>query len=174
MLVLGSETASPGSRIVFEAKGKKSHTPNKIREELQTARENRQAQVGVFVWSKNSAPADEERLSRWGSDILVIWDSEDPTSDVFLKAAISLVRLMVVQEKTSSEDTATDIKVMDEAISAITPRPGRTRRDRNVGEYREEQWREDRHQGLVDEKKIDDQLETLSHHVRGLRDLSSI
>jgi hypothetical protein len=119
VLALGAETASPGSRIVFEAKDDKSYNLKRVREDLQTARENRRAQVGIFVWSKNSAPVGTEPLCRQGCDITVIWDAEDPQSDVYLKAAISLARLIVVRESVSSDQTTADIKAIEVAIAAI-------------------------------------------------------
>ena len=86
----------------------------------QTARETREAQVGVFVWSKTSVPEDTNPLCRWGRDIVVVWDRDDATSDVVLRTAISLARLMIVQEKRSSEHAAADLKEMENAIEAIT------------------------------------------------------
>jgi hypothetical protein len=120
VLALGAETASPGSRIVFEAKDDKSYTSKGVRDDLQTARDNRQAQVGIFVWSKNSAPSITEPLSRQGCDITVIWDHENPQTDVYLKAAISLARLLVVRERGSSDQTTADLKAIDAAILTVT------------------------------------------------------
>jgi hypothetical protein len=169
VLTLGAETAAPDSRIVFEAKDDKAYTSKRVREDLQTARENRQAQVGVFVWSRSSAPEITEPLVRHGRDIIVLWDRDDATSDVYLRAAISLARFLVVQEKTSSEHTAADLRAMEAAIEAIT-------RDlalidqivswattvKNNGEKIG-----DKASSL--KKKIEEQLETLSQHVTGLR-----
>src|SRR5262249_34696837 len=90
VIALGPETAAPNGRIVFEAKENKSYAIKDALEELKAARENRQAQVGIFVFSRSTAPSGIEPLNRWGQDILVIWDNEDASTDVYLKAAISM------------------------------------------------------------------------------------
>jgi hypothetical protein len=79
---LSPEAAAPGSRIVFEAKADKSYSAKDALHELRTARENRQATVGVFVFSSTTAPAGMEPLSRFGQDILAVWSVDDPMTDV--------------------------------------------------------------------------------------------
>ncbi len=119
VVTLGAETAAPGVRIVFEAKDDRSYNQKKAHEDLRQARENRCAQVGVFVWARASAPEGMEPLTRWGSDIAVLWDPEDLTTDIFLKAAVSLARLMVVREQKASAQVEADIEAMESAISTI-------------------------------------------------------
>ena len=75
---LGPEHVAAGARIVLEAKDNASYTMDKARVELDEARKNRQAGVGVFVWSRQAAPAGTNRFIRHDDDIFVIWDSEDP------------------------------------------------------------------------------------------------
>jgi hypothetical protein len=173
VLNLGAETASPGSRIVFEAKEDKSYTLKRVREDLQTSRGNRKAQVGVFVWSKNSAPEGTEPLCREGSDIIVIWDPEDATSDVYMKAAISLARLMVVQEKKSSENTTADFTAIESAAAGITRDLGSLEEIMTWANTVKNNGEKISNKAISMRKKIDDQLQSLSQHVRGLRDLSS-
>jgi len=83
--------------------------------ELQKARENRGAQVGVFVFSRQSAPEGMESLSRWGNDILAIWDANDAQSDVVFSAAISVARMIAVQCRKDSEETSADVMEMQAA-----------------------------------------------------------
>jgi hypothetical protein len=118
--VLSPESAFPGARIVFEAKDVKGFTIKNARDEIKTARENRDASVGVFVCSRTNAPANLEPLSRWGQDVFVIWDVEDASTDVYLKAAMSIARALVIQhEKAKSEQTVC-IFEMDNAVSELT------------------------------------------------------
>src|SRR5262245_29611081 len=58
VLELGPESAAPGARIVVEAKEKDQYPVAQAREEIDEARRNRGAQVGLFVYSARLAPAD--------------------------------------------------------------------------------------------------------------------
>lgn len=84
VLQLGPDSAAPGARVVYEAKANKRYTiPNALKE-LAEARKNRAAQVGVRVFDRSSAPKDMEPLRRFGNDVLVAWDPEEPSSDILL------------------------------------------------------------------------------------------
>ena len=52
VLELGPESAAAGARIVFEAKEKQGVSIADALAEIDTARKNRAAQVGLFVFSK--------------------------------------------------------------------------------------------------------------------------
>lgn len=119
VVTLGQESAAPDSRIVFEAKEDRSYNLKDALAELQKARENRQAQVGVFVFSRESAPEGIEPLSRWDKDVVVVWDAADPQSDILLKAAISVARMIAVQDRKVSEEATADITEMQAAIDAL-------------------------------------------------------
>jgi hypothetical protein len=119
VLQLGPESAAPGSRMVFEAKGNKSYDVSKALNELQTARENRGATVGLMVFTPEAAPDGLEIINRWGDDIIVVWDSENSDHDVFLRAAVSLARAMVVADRRAKDSTAADFTEMENAVNAI-------------------------------------------------------
>jgi hypothetical protein len=119
VLTLGQESAAPNARIVFEAKEDRSYSLKVALAELQKARENRLAQVGIFVFSRDAAPAGIEALSRWGRDVIVVWDAEDPHTDILFKAAISVARMIAVQERKVSDDATADITEMQSAIDAL-------------------------------------------------------
>ena len=119
VIQLGPETAAPGARIVFEAKGDKSYDVSKALAELRTSRENREAQAGVMVFTRDAAPDGLEMINRWGDDLIVVWDPEDAEFDVFLRAAISLARAMVVADRRVKESAAADFAAMETAINAI-------------------------------------------------------
>lgn len=84
------ESAFDGAGVVFEAKRDASYTAQRALEELDTARANRDAGAGVFVMAKSHAVDGFPRFARYGSNVLVIWDETDPTSDAYLHAAILL------------------------------------------------------------------------------------
>jgi hypothetical protein len=83
---LGSECAAAGEKFVVEAKEDATYDISKARTEIETARQNRGAVAGLFIFSRKTAPVGQEALMRHGNDVFVIWDAEDTRSDVNLKA----------------------------------------------------------------------------------------
>lgn len=96
---LGPDARAAGARIVFEAKESASTRLAAAREEIETARKNRSAEVGVFVLSVRSAPPGWERFRAIGSDLFVVWDAEDERTDVFLEAALAVARALCARAR---------------------------------------------------------------------------
>ncbi len=96
---LGEESGAPGGRIAWEAKENKAYTVKKAREEMAETRKNRQAQLGVFVWSKSVAPEGTPPFLRLGSDLFVVWDADDPATDVYVRAAYGCAKALCVRER---------------------------------------------------------------------------
>jgi len=119
VITLGPENTAAGARIVSEAKDSKSYDVTKALSEIGRARENRNAQVGIFVFSKSTAPEGVERLSRFGTDILVVWDREDPATDIFLKAALSIARALVVRNQAEREKAQTDLAELENSVARV-------------------------------------------------------
>ena len=86
VVTLGPDSDAAGARIVCEMKEHASYDLAKSLREIQEARENREAAVGLFVHSTRTAPDGLRPLTRYGNDVVVAWDAEDSTSDVFLTA----------------------------------------------------------------------------------------
>jgi hypothetical protein len=124
VIELGPESAAPASRIVIEAKEKDQYPIAQAREEIDEARRNRGAQVGLFVYSAGLAPAEmlAAPLVRYGNDVFVIWNPEDPATDLFLKTAFTLVRALCVRTARHSDAEAADFQAIDEAICEIEKR----------------------------------------------------
>lgn len=119
---LGPESAAPGAKIVIEAKEKAGYSLADARAEIEEARKNRDAQVGLFVYSAKCAPPGLEPLARFGHDVFVVWDREDATSEVFLHAAISLARALCVRTHQSDEALQVDFAEIDRAILEVEKR----------------------------------------------------
>ena len=119
VVTLGQDSAAPDARIVFEAKEDRSYTLKDALAELQKARENRAAQVGVFVFSRAAAPEGIEPLGRFGNDLVLVWDAEDPQTDIVFRSAISVARMIAVQERKVTDEAAADITEMKQAIDAL-------------------------------------------------------
>lgn len=94
VLELGPEAAAAGARMVLEAKQDAGYDLARARAELDTARKNREAEVGVFVFSARAAPEGLEPMMRFGPDIVTVWDAEEPATDVYLRASLSLARAL--------------------------------------------------------------------------------
>lgn len=116
---LGPECAAAGEKFVVEAKEDSSYDLSRARTEIETARKNRDASVGIFIFSKKTAPGGQEPLLRHGSDIFVVWDAEDINSDVILKAGISLARALCIRHNAVRKAEASDFKSLDSAILAV-------------------------------------------------------
>jgi hypothetical protein len=116
---LGPESATPGAKIVFEAKEREGYAFDKARAEIDLARKNRQAQIGVFVYSKKTAPSHLRPITRLGCDIFVIWNAEDPATDIHLSSAIDIARCLCVRQSHLSENATADFNAIDKAINDI-------------------------------------------------------
>jgi hypothetical protein len=116
---LGPDCIAQGAKFVVEAKEHASYDINKAREEIEKARKNRGASVGVFVFSKKTAPAKQEAFLRYGNDIFVVWDADDIGNDVILKSALCLAKALCVRESKTREAEAADFQAIDNAILVI-------------------------------------------------------
>lgn len=119
VLTLGPEKSAAGARIVVEAKQDASYTVGKALEEIEVARKNRDAKVGIFVFSKRTAPADIAPLARYGNDIAVTWDAEDLGTDVILVAALSLARALCVREEAEKQGLTIDLERLQKTILEV-------------------------------------------------------
>ena len=79
-----------GRKVAIEVKHHKSYSSDDAFEELEKVRENREADVGIFVLSENRAPAGMPRLSVKERDILLVLDVENPLSEPYLHASLIL------------------------------------------------------------------------------------
>jgi hypothetical protein len=119
VLEMGVETAARGARIVFEAKSKKRYSMKAALAEIAEARENRKAQVGVFVFDREHAPPKMDPVHRVGNDIFVIWDADDIHSDTYFKAAFCVARTLVTRERSKATATEHDFGALDTLIEEI-------------------------------------------------------
>ncbi len=119
VITLGADNAAAGARIAVEFKEDSSYTLKATLEEIDTARKNRDAGVGLFVHSRRTAPAGLETLARHGNDIIVVWDSEDESSDAYLKAAFMAAKAMAVRARLENAERAADFQAVDKSLTEI-------------------------------------------------------
>ena len=118
IVILGPDCLAAGARIVLEFKEDQTCTVKASLEEIERARKNRLADVGIFVHSKLSAPGNLQPLQRVGQDILVVWDAEDEKNDIVLLSALAIAKAMSVRARTS-ESLPVSPKDMEAAIRQI-------------------------------------------------------
>ena len=116
VLTLGPEHAAAGSRIVVEAKQDASYRLADALAEIEQARKNRQADVGVFVFSKRTADWQIAPLGRYGNDVVLVWDGDDPASDVILSAGMSLARALCTRAGAERKAIDVDLERMQRAM----------------------------------------------------------
>jgi hypothetical protein len=97
------ESAFAGMAVVFEAKHDATYTAQRALDELDAARKNRDAGAGVFVMARSHASDAFPVFSRYGSNVLVVWDPEDPATDAYLHAAVLLGMALVIRTKTTGD-----------------------------------------------------------------------
>ncbi|MDX2054760.1 MAG: hypothetical protein SFV15_20325 [Polyangiaceae bacterium] len=90
LLRFNEESLFAGAALVVEMKHDSSYTVSRALAELEVARSNRSAQVGLFVMAKSHAPAGFPAMARYGQDVLVTWDDEDDSTDPYLHAGVIL------------------------------------------------------------------------------------
>ncbi len=119
VIEMGPDHAAAGARIVVEAKDKEGYLLRKAREEIETARKNRDAGVGLFVFAKDNTPADMTPFQRFGDDLFVVWDPADPLSDLYLQAGLMVARALCSRKAKEREGCAADFAGIDTAILDI-------------------------------------------------------
>lgn len=122
VIELGPECAAAGARVAIEAKEEQGYSFSDGRKEIERARENRQAQIGLFVFSHATAPAGMDRFARCGSDVFVVWDAEDAATDVYLLAGLETARALCVRAGKQTQAQAADFCMIDAAILEIEKR----------------------------------------------------
>ncbi|MCB9609910.1 MAG: hypothetical protein H6716_25195 [Polyangiaceae bacterium] len=88
----------------FEAKRDASYSNQRALDELDAARKNRGADVGVFVMAKSHASESFPTFARYGRNVLVTWDEQHPESEPYLRAAILLGLSLVTRRKKHGEE----------------------------------------------------------------------
>ena len=124
VIKLGPEHVAAGAQIVVEAKQDASYTPDKALSELDEARKNRDAGIGLFVFSERTAQVGIDPFSRYGENIVIVWNAEDPASNVVFDAGLSVAKALSVQAKSYRDEVGADFEEIEKAISEIERQVG--------------------------------------------------
>jgi hypothetical protein len=87
--------------------------------EIEEARKNRIASVGVFVFAKNTAPHGLQPFTRIDHDLFVIWDAADQSTDIYLSAAVSVAKALLFRQKSAESKSQGSILDMERAVNAL-------------------------------------------------------
>ena len=116
---LGADCAAASARIVVEADPGASFTLAGALDELEEARENREAGVGLFVFPRHDYPEGLPPLERHGNDVVVVWDLEDAASDVFLEGGLMVARALCVRERATRDSELENLEAIMLSIVEI-------------------------------------------------------
>jgi hypothetical protein len=130
---LGNDSQFAGECMVIEAKEDASYDLRKALDEIDTGRRNRGADVGVFVFSRRTAPSQLRALARHGRDIIVVWDADDPTTDVYFDAALTLARALVFEHHRGAQADV-DFAALEKAIESVAKRADQLNSIRTYGQ----------------------------------------
>jgi hypothetical protein len=177
---LGCDSNAPGAKIIIEAKEDKKYTLTKALDEIDEARRNRGAQVGVFVFSTKTAPQNLRPIARYGNDIIVVWNAEDPLTDSFLWAAIEFARLTCFRSQAIDESQASDFENIEKLIANIEKRAANLNQIRKYAETAQSSAK-DIHSATakiikragLDKKSLDRQISRLRGSVEDLKKVTN-
>lgn len=167
---IGGEHSAAGAKIVLEAKEDASYNIRKALDEIEEARKNREAQSGLFVFSRRLAPQGIEPLARHGHAIVALWDPEDRQTDLFVRLGLSVAKAICTRQSREKESMAFDFSTLDHAILEINKQlvqiddiSGFTESIRNNSEKILDRMR-------ISRKKLDRQVAILREAIEDLRD----
>jgi hypothetical protein len=119
VITLGPDCEAAAARIVCEMKEDASYDLRRSLDEISTAKSNRRADVGLLIHSSRTAPVELKRLARYGNDVVVVWDSDDEGTDVYLSAGLMICKALAVRNAAANDEIAADIDLLEKAIREI-------------------------------------------------------
>ena len=170
LIVLPPESAAAGARIVVEAKESASYSLKSTLEEADEARRNRSAGICLFVHSARTAPAGLEPLSKYGNDVLVVWDPEDPTSDTVFKAGYLTAKALSIRAAQRSGAEAASFQKIDKAIEVVRKQLSGFDELKTTGETIQNSAGKVLERVRIMKTELERQVEILADQVGGLKD----
>jgi gas vesicle protein len=119
VITLSPDCIAAGAAIVVESKERAGYDLAKTLDEIDLARRNRGAGIGLFVHSRKTALQGLYPLARYGSDVVVVWDSEDEATDVFLSAGLMVAKALCTRATMQHDAQRADFESIERAIREI-------------------------------------------------------
>src|SRR6056297_150456 len=120
---LGETSRAPGKVIVFEAKKAASYNMKKTLDELDRAKKNRGAEIGIFLFCKGYEPIEAGDFYRRGNDFIVTVDEKklmDGEQLLFLEAAYRIARTLIAARSREEEKKTVDPEYINAELENIT------------------------------------------------------
>jgi hypothetical protein len=170
LIVLGPEHAAAGAKVVVEAKEQEGFGLDDALAEIEKARKNRESAIGLFVFSSRTAPTGLRPFSRYGDDVLVIWNEDDPGTDVLLDAGLSVATALCTRAAAQREAKSADFAAIEIAIREIERQiSGLDEITTFTGTIKSNSEKILRRASLM-RSSLEDQVSALDNHVRDLKD----
>lgn len=121
MSTLGELTGAPGVNIVVEVKDKQVKLKD-ARTELQEAKVNRKAAVGIYVWRRGTEPTEVGDFRRIGDDFYVTVDRDDLRAGkplLYFDTAYKIARAMAVAAVRKDSASEVDLAQIENQIEAL-------------------------------------------------------
>ena len=170
VIQLGKTHSAAGAKVVVEAKQRDKYSLAEALAEIEGARDNRGSDVGIFVFSASRAPEGLEPLRHYGDDIVVVWDAEDPTSDVFLDAALSISKALCLRPKSLSGEVEADFGAIEKAVLEIEGQISGLDEITKAAESIENQTVKITNRARIMRNNLNKQISILNEKVGGLRE----
>jgi hypothetical protein len=170
LIELGPDHAAAGAKVVVEAKEENGVGLADALAEIAKARKNREAGIGLFVFSSRIAPSGLRPFSRYGDDLVVIWNEDDPSTDIFLDAGLSVATALCTRAAIQREAKSADFAAIQNAIREIERQiAGLDEITTLTGTIKSNSEKILRRASLM-RSSLEDQVSTLDSHVRDLKD----
>lgn len=121
MSTLGEATGTPGINIVIEVKDREVKLTD-ARTELQEAKVNRKAAIGIYVWSRGTEPSEVGDFRRIGDDFYVTADMEDLRAGkplLYFDVAYRIARAMAVAAMRRESANEIDLGKIENHVEAL-------------------------------------------------------
>jgi hypothetical protein len=118
VITVGPDRVGAGRRVVYEAKEDVSYGDTKALAEIDIAVTNREADIGVFVFSRKVVP-NMKPLRRVGNHVLVAWDQDDAKDDIYLEAAHTIATALIAKAAREKDSIDFDFSKVDSDIAEI-------------------------------------------------------
>lgn len=118
---LGETSGAPGLKIVIEVKDQPVRLKAAI-DELQEAKANREASIGIFVFSRSAEPVEVGDFRKIGEDFYVTVNKDDLNADkplIFLDSAYRIARALAVASARKEAAGDIDVEKIEEQIDAL-------------------------------------------------------